>query len=142
MFAKITPDVISGVSSTSCLFVDLTLHWISNYYSSFDVFLSTQLMSTLLHIACFSTGIGTLYRGLAPTIVRSFPASGILFLVVEYTRKVVLCQKINWALNVQLLFDAFCWMFLHSDKSFCIWWGFGLNKATFKYNISFRIMYM
>ncbi|EDV24393.1 uncharacterized protein TRIADDRAFT_5000, partial [Trichoplax adhaerens] len=36
-----------------------------------------------------TTGFFSLYRGLAPTIIRSFPANGALFLTYEYTKKLL-----------------------------------------------------
>lgn len=32
-------------------------------------------------------GVLALYNGLIPTVLRTFPASGALFLAVEYTKK-------------------------------------------------------
>ncbi|CAH8503417.1 unnamed protein product [Schistosoma turkestanicum] len=45
-----------------------------------------SMFSVLLDIKR-NEGIRALYRGLGPTIVRTFPATGALFLAVEWTRK-------------------------------------------------------
>ncbi|KAL7064538.1 hypothetical protein AAHC03_05747 [Spirometra sp. Aus1] len=47
---------------------------------------ATGLLSTLIHIAR-TEGIRVLYRGLGPTLLRTFPATGALFVTVEWTRK-------------------------------------------------------
>jgi len=38
---------------------------------------------------CISVGVRALYKGLGPTLVRTFPATGALFLAVETTKKVL-----------------------------------------------------
>jgi len=38
---------------------------------------------------CFVSGVRALYKGLGPTLVRTFPATGALFLAVETTKKVL-----------------------------------------------------
>lgn len=43
-----------------------------------------------------SDGIRALYNGLGPTLLRTFPATGALFLAYEYTRKVM-----NSALGIE-----------------------------------------
>ncbi|CAH8848430.1 unnamed protein product [Trichobilharzia szidati] len=52
-----------------------------------------NFLSVLLDIKK-NEGFFALYRGLGPTILRTFPATGALFLAVEWTRK---CG--NWLLN-------------------------------------------
>ncbi|XP_068920715.1 mitochondrial ornithine transporter 1 isoform X3 [Petaurus breviceps papuanus] len=37
-------------------------------------------------------GIGALYSGLKPTLIRAFPANGALFLAYEYSRKLMMSQ--------------------------------------------------
>jgi len=34
-------------------------------------------------------GIGALYNGLTPTLIRTIPATAILFVTVEYTKKLM-----------------------------------------------------
>jgi len=41
--------------------------------------------SDILHVV----GVRALYKGLGPTLVRTFPATGALFLAVETTKKFV-----------------------------------------------------
>lgn len=45
----------------------------------------------ILIIKClyFVTGIGALYNGLRPTVVRTIPATATLFVVYEYSKKVL-----------------------------------------------------
>lgn len=47
----------------------------------------TNLFRLLIHIAR-SEGVSALYRGLGPTLLRTFPASGALFVAVEWTKSV------------------------------------------------------
>lgn len=35
----------------------------------------------------FHAGFGALYSGLTPTMIRTFPANGALFLAYEFSRK-------------------------------------------------------
>ena len=42
-------------------------------------------------------GVLTLYRGLLPTMIRSFPANGALFITYEYTRTLLMPSN-----NIQL----------------------------------------
>ena len=39
---------------------------------------------------CFLVGVRALYKGLGPTILRTFPATGGLFLAYETTKRVLL----------------------------------------------------
>ncbi|KAF6778143.1 hypothetical protein AHF37_02429 [Paragonimus kellicotti] len=48
---------------------------------------SPNMFKLLVRVARHE-GIGALYRGLGPTLLRTFPASGALFVAVEWTRKV------------------------------------------------------
>lgn len=41
-------------------------------------------------------GVRTLYSGLTPTLVRSFPANGALFLAYEASRKLMMQQFDGW----------------------------------------------
>lgn len=51
-----------------------------------DSKLSGGLIATLLHIAR-NEGVSVLYSGLTPTLVRTIPATAVLFLTYEYTKK-------------------------------------------------------
>ena len=42
-------------------------------------------MYTLLPILCIHAGIGALYKGLLPTVIRAFLANAALFVTYEYT---------------------------------------------------------
>lgn len=48
-------------------------------------------IGTLLSVVR-NEGIATLYSGLKPTMIRAFPANGALFLVYEYSRKLMMGQ--------------------------------------------------
>ncbi|KRT79692.1 mitochondrial carrier protein, partial [Oryctes borbonicus] len=55
-----------------------------------DSKLSGGLIATLLHIAK-NEGVTALYSGLTPTLVRTIPATAVLFLTYEYTKKFLHC---------------------------------------------------
>ncbi|KAM8976508.1 mitochondrial ornithine transporter 1-like [Pelodytes ibericus] len=48
-------------------------------------------MATFSHIVK-NEGISALYSGLKPTLIRAFPANGILFVTYEYSRKLMMKQ--------------------------------------------------
>ena len=54
---------------------------------------NANVFMCMVHVCCvrvhamFAAGIRALYRGLGPTILRTFPATGALFLAYETTKK-------------------------------------------------------
>lgn len=48
---------------------------------------SNEYLATLLVQIARTEGVGTLYSGLAPTLLRTIPATATLFVVYEYSKK-------------------------------------------------------
>lgn len=61
-------------------------------------FAKKSFVAALLSIAR-NEGIGNLYSGLAPTLIRTFIASGTLFVTVEWTRKALYRLTGNYSLD-------------------------------------------
>lgn len=50
------------------------------------------------------SGVRALYSGLTPTMIRTFPANGALFLGYEASRKIMMAQFDSWPYNSTLVF--------------------------------------
>lgn len=50
-------------------------------------------------------GIAALYNGLKPTILRTIPATAVLFAVYEYSKKFMSSMFLNW---LQIVHNIFC----------------------------------
>lgn len=57
----------------------------------------------------FPPGFTALYSGLTPTMIRTFPANGALFLAYEFSRKFMMEKVAAWQGGSFYLKEVFCW---------------------------------
>ena len=55
-------------------------------YSISVLLLDLDILLTIILDLLFYEGVAALYKGLGPTLLRTFPATGALFVAYEYTK--------------------------------------------------------
>ena len=58
---------------------------------------TSNAILVLCKTAYLPVGVLALYRGLLPTVIRSFPANGALFITYEYTRLLFIPHTIQYS---------------------------------------------
>ena len=57
---------------------------------------SRESMTSVLRKVVHQEGVKGLYKGLTPTLIRTFPSTGALFVAYEYTKYYLTAAANNW----------------------------------------------
>lgn len=83
-----------------------------------------------LCLGCFCLGVRALYSGLTPTMVRTFPANGALFLGYEASRKLMM-KQFDWDIIRNIMVNWKCYssnQFNFQLKPKCVRFSMFKNK--------------
>ena len=87
--AALVKNILDKISYIDCSDIINAYHTKKYFTIFYQVAGSSEPMFRLGFDIYRKEGLGALYNGLTPTVIRTFPATGALFFAYEYSRKLM-----------------------------------------------------